>query len=557
MKEAEIDLLVNERILCRKNKDYEGADRIKIKLTSLGIKIIDIIGCQSSWKKVIDKRFIPENQFPQIQQSSLMDFAKSSYDLKLNKDLNNEKIAKIAKSFLYYSLEEDLATENISDNSDKSSNFITLLSSEREMQGRKFADAAFEFSMAGVTDCELFDLLVKGSTSELKRTGFRQSCRAVDICRIVEKLAVAGVRDNEFYYFSADLLSTKSSETVELLGTLRSGNFSLFSDRPLLWLWRFASKQHKEGNQNDQNKDKKRKIDEETLNETDHPCAVAGSEAGPGADGPDLCWASLFADPTLPLVIDLGCGFGVFLLQLAFQQHDQINKAEQQCNFLGCDMSGRAVAYANGIAARWDLKGHFAAVQCDVVVLLNAVLADYAGPVQWVIINFPTPYRSDLLSVSAPALERGGNAQLPSDLSTFMVTAQVLELSRRLLLLPSAGHRHCPHQLYVQSNVEDVAVTIADMVKQSAGYGTSSGFVPVEAEVVEPLESTAVPCRRLQRYLSSGGRRAVGPGFVRNSPLPSRTETEAACGQQGTPVHRLLFCVLPADANGNTARQLT
>lgn len=74
-----------------------------------------------------------------------------------------------------------------------------------------------------------------------------------------------------------------------------------------------------------------------------------------------------FQDATLPLVVDVGCGFGVSLLGLAAVEHrhrhahrdsekpDFGNKSGEGnvgvggYNYLGCDLSSHCIAYASGM----------------------------------------------------------------------------------------------------------------------------------------------------------------------------------------------------------------
>ena len=101
---------------------------------------------------------------------------------------------------------------------------------------------------------------------------------------------------------------------------------------------------------------------------------------------------SLFDDCTKPLVLDLGCGYGTFLLGLCksllegkVSQNQIIEESpnkksrreelstnsnllhtsylnikshliSQGCNFLGCDMSHRAITYANSLSVRWNIQ---------------------------------------------------------------------------------------------------------------------------------------------------------------------------------------------------------
>lgn len=58
-----------------------------------------------------------------------------------------------------------------------------------------------------------------------------------------------------------------------------------------------------------------------------------------------------FADTSRPLVVDVGCGFGVSLLGLAAVEHgggSSGGRSGTKYNYLGCDLSSHCIAYASG-----------------------------------------------------------------------------------------------------------------------------------------------------------------------------------------------------------------
>ena len=79
-----------------------------------------------------------------------------------------------------------------------------LQTGEQELRGRKAADAAFWFALAGVQEREedfvdgqkfsLFDALTFICMDELRRFGKRASCRATDVMHMVERIAASGVQ---------------------------------------------------------------------------------------------------------------------------------------------------------------------------------------------------------------------------------------------------------------------------------------------------------------------------------------------------------------------------
>jgi len=103
--------------------------------------------------------------------------------------------------------------------------------------------------------------------------------------------------------------------------------------------------------------------------------------------------SDLFADPSLPLVIDVGCGYGATLLGLSHDQARQSpSSGQQRFNFLGCEMSLACVRFASGLAFRWGLKSNCAFVKVEALQCLEWINYSYEGPVTWILLQFPTPF---------------------------------------------------------------------------------------------------------------------------------------------------------------------
>jgi hypothetical protein len=246
----------------------------------------------------------------------------------------------------------------------------------------------------------------------------------------------------------------------------------------------------------------------------------------------------------LPLIVDLGCGFGLTLLGLAGHRpptdadmgDDSPLISTNGCNLLGCDANPINVNYAKGIACRWGMEDRLQFIRTSTSELLSALVAEKV-PVQLVLLQFPTPYR----------LQEGeGNSQLPpssDDYSTFMASKAAIHQIAQL---------NNGAQLLMQSNCEDVAL-------QMFTWAMEERLVPVKA--VHPVEAPSpFGTERTQRWLQRNNntdhnnnnddatnnhqRRAVGPYWSAQPILPhARSETEIACSIQNIPVHRCLFRV--------------
>jgi tRNA G46 methylase TrmB len=376
-----------------------------------------------------------------------------------------------------------------------------------DLRGRLSADAAFSFAMAGVKDVKLYDMLATVACNEFRRLGKRPSFRSKYILQMVEKLAASGLLGIDAYRVAADCLQFKG-EHLDVVNMLLSeeANFDLLSTRPLLWLWRFSSRQ---------------------------------SKVVPGDSSVfDSTWIDSLADSKKPLVVDIGCGMGVSLLGLAtpFGDDKFANSPEghlldysgwKDSNLVGCDLVEVTVGYAQGIATRWGLNERLQYEYHSAQDFMEEIESSYAGNVALVMIQFPSPYRL--------AEKATGNTQLSSVDDGFMVSQELLNAVARVLE-KSGGF------LLLQSNVEDVAVTMRELA-QDAGF--QSVVVP-QPRYLEDFDQFHLPQRTLE-WAEVGGERAVGDNWSAVPLLPSRgsTETEVACDYQGTPVHRCLFRVDP------------
>lgn len=383
------------------------------------------------------------------------------------------------------------------------------------LPGRQHADLALTLALSGCDKSELFQLLGDGATAEIQRTGHHTPPLAT--AQMAERLAAAGYRQqDEREMFSAvrallqrlDFLD--SSPTLE---DLTSGNFSLHSDRPLLWLFRHALRQGRRSVPPDHCQQLKAALRD--LND---------------------------AAPAQPLIIDLGCGFAVSSLGLAVLSAPQ--------SVLAVDASAHCVGFANGLARRWGIQPQRLRVEhCGAIEALQGVRRQFVGEVEWVLVNFPTPF-AESSSEELAEEEGSGNSQLPRSINSdaFMANQVMLENARECLL--ARGGRGT---LLIQSNVEDVAVSLRSMAETQGWEAVSDGSLG--PHVLEPSHESKLAegssqwlPRRQLRHAERGGQRAVGPGWLLSSPLPplAATETERQYMREGLPIHRVALRPLAA-----------
>lgn len=427
------------------------------------------------------------------------------------------------------------------------STFFPGTAAAGEIHGRKAADAAFWLSLAGVNarDNFIYDELAQVAREELLRFGSNKSCRAKDVLHIVERFAMAGGTGSsvlQLYNVAADCLEVKmmnnktdsindsddgSINYNSIIKSLRKDStFGLHSDRSLLGLWRFSTRQRKQ-----------RVFFENAAKHFDgrywKEASTLHSASHDRSDQYD--WSKLFKDAARPLVVDVGCGMGVSLLGLATAASGATNDDEIQidwneCNFIGVDLSRLGIRFAKGVSERWELDNLKFVV--DPAEECIERLSSYPGPIKLAMIQFPTPYRYTEHSVDTEAsVSQGYNAQLPEDSESgsFMVTEKLLCLIQRVLSRKQDG------RLLVQSNCEDVIVRMKDVAETRAGFKA--------VEFTNSVASLDAVTQRAQRWVANGGDRAIGKSFSSLPLLPmiGRTETEVACSLDGKPVHRCLF----------------
>ena len=314
--------------------------------------------------------------------------------------------------------------------------------------------------------------------------------------------------------------------------------------RVLIWLWRRATRLRKVA-----------------------PPAAATSAAALAAA------ADAFEQPELPLVLDLGCGFGTTLLSLgdpcrAEQRRSLAPLLPERFNMLGCDGVASKVAFARGVAARWGTSGN-----CSFAVASANETLEWArgSQIAGLLLQFPTPFR----------IAGGANTQLPDADDGFMASRALLQTAAALLRnggaiqAANAATKATPVAaapwLLLQSNVEDVALAMRGIaeeaglvavtaeelvlrtrVGQSVARGANELGGLGEAQEPRPIatgregfvsgERGERRRARAEELNGSPAPRASGPGWLDANPLGVRTETEAALEVSGRRIFRVLLC---------------
>ena len=485
MGESEIDALVLRRCELRRGKFFEQADEILLELNEAGVKVIDGKDGGSQWRLEADVAALPDvlALAKRAREATILE-ASDAAAAKIA-----GKCAREAKSAL------------------KNRTFLPAT----HLPGRRSADAAFQFAMAGCGDEELFDRLADCAKREAERAYGKSSSSwkgvRMNALQALEKLAAAGVPRTH------DVFKNYSSDEHQTSLLQEASETFYFSGRSKLWRFRYS---------------------------------MSPEARGVASESSDLLEA--LAKTKGPLVVDLGCGLGASALGLA--------KTYPDFQVLGVDTLASCIRPARAAAERLGIKNcKFLGATAENV--LQAVY-DTKRPCAMILFQFPTPFAF----VERHKLVRGDQPFI-FDAKILKLAAQCLDTPVDLFLADDtiAAPRGC---IYFVSNVEDVAVAALDIAREDdspvdvhsrdRGGGilfdddNDASTASSSSEDNDNAEEKSKPRRRVplreQRWADTAPRRrARGPDWLRSSPFPpiAASETEAYLQHERQPVHRLIF----------------
>jgi len=135
-----------------------------------------------------------------------------------------------------------------------------------------------------------------------------------------------------------------------------------------------------------------------------------------------------FKTPSLPLHVDIGCGKGGFLLELAKHRIDNPPSPEEKRNYLGLEIRPSVAQFAKGRLGRRGLLGMVDFIGCNANVDLDRILTKYRkyGSVVTISIQFPDPHfkkahqkrrvvTQELVQTMAKHMPEGGTVFIQSD----------------------------------------------------------------------------------------------------------------------------------------------
>ncbi|KAF8061311.1 trmB [Scenedesmus sp. PABB004] len=241
-------------------------------------------------------------------------------------------------------------------------------------------------------------------------------------------------------------------------------------------------------------------------------------------------WRASYADPTLPLFVDCGCGPGRFLLLLA--RHD--GRAGRDMNYLGLEIRQPLVERANKWAAELGLGGRVRYVFTNVSVSLAGLLASYPGPVAGLSAQFPDPMfkrrhrkrrmvQASVVQAARELLVPGGaprrtardgagrRAAAPLRASRPPRRARRRRGRRRAAAAAAAG------TVFLQSDVYGAAVAMRDEFEQHAGDVLELSPLHASARVFQwtpeqAAAEAAAAAQEQQRQRAAARQRRQGGG---------------------------------------------
>jgi tRNA (guanine-N7-)-methyltransferase len=155
----------------------------------------------------------------------------------------------------------------------------------------------------------------------------------------------------------------------------------------------------------------------------------------------------VFHDTSRPLHLDIGCGKGGFLLEVAAAQPSK--------NYLGLEIRPNVVQFARERIGKHGLQGYLDYVGCNANVDLYRILKRHmdagGGPLDMVSIQFPDPHFK-----TAHAKRRVVTSKLVMTLAEFMPESATLFLQSDIQnVLDDMRARFREHSQYFQDQVEN------------------------------------------------------------------------------------------------------
>eukprot|EP00873_Tetraselmis_striata_P015916 jgi/Tetstr1/436180/TSEL_025025.t1 len=219
-----------------------------------------------------------------------------------------------------------------------------------------------------------------------------------------------------------------------------------------------------------------------------------------------LDWEAEYAEPGKPLALDLGCGYGRFLLML--NRHMGTSH-----NYLGIELRQPIVKRANLWAEELGQHRQVTFMHANGTVSLESILSTYPGELALVSIQFPDPHfkkRHHKRRIVQPEL--------------------VEAICRRL----RPGGR-----VFMQSDVEEVAAAMRDQFERHAGglFELASEHTAGDCSAPDDADIPGETSPEGGDWESSW----AAQGWMAENPLGVPTEREVYVTQDKLPVYRIML----------------
>lgn len=233
-----------------------------------------------------------------------------------------------------------------------------------------------------------------------------------------------------------------------------------------------------------------------------------------------LDWSTIYADPTKPLILDIGAGYGRFLLGIM-----QVEGFAASHNGLGLEIREPIIKRANEWAMHLGLNSRVHFEKSNATVSIESMLSTYPGPVELVAIQFPDPH--------------------------FKKKHQKRRIVQEGLVRDLAGVVGVGGRVLLQSDVLGVAEDMRDKFERygdgkwgvDRAHDDAHGVFFEESD--EAIEESGVSDEVSEEVSDDAAERVVlafkDKGWLKESILPVRTERECLVTEQGGSVYRVVL----------------
>ena len=241
-----------------------------------------------------------------------------------------------------------------------------------------------------------------------------------------------------------------------------------------------------------------------------------------------LDWSTIYENPSKPLILDIGAGYGRFLLGLM-----QVDGFAASNNALGLEIREPIIKRANEWAMHLGLDSRVHFVRSNATVSIESMLSTYPGPVELVTIQFPDPHfkkkhrkrrivQEGLVKDLASVVGVGGKVLLQSDvLGVAEDMRDKFERHGDGRWVVAQAHDEAGSVFFEESASEDQDGEGKEGKEGEQGEGGNGidGADHIDDEVLVFKEK----------------------GWLKENPLPVRTERECLVMEQGGSVYRVLL----------------